>query len=149
MRDYHGHGLSSGDCFSVHRGGITRLCIAFPSFLPPLLLCPHSMDPYDRLVWEVWMPRLRQLISSWSPRACNSLVDFLEHWKPHLPGWVLENILDQLVLPKIQNEVEVWDPTTDVMPIHKWVHPWLPLMGTLGKGSYSILIEGHPHFKDV
>lgn len=90
---------------------------------------PCSMDPYDRLVWEVWMPKLRRVLSSWSPRVCDPLIDLLECWKPLLPGWVLQNILDQLVMPKVQNEAENWDPTTDVVPIHKWIHPWLPLVG--------------------
>ena len=28
----------------------------------------------------------------------------------------------------IQHEVDNWDPTTDTMPIHSWIHPWLPIM---------------------
>jgi len=87
------------------------------------------MDPYDGLVWEVWIPRLRSLVLGWSPRMCDPMVTFLEAWSPLLPRWVLENILDQLILPRIQAEQESWDPTTDTMPIHKWIHPWLPLMG--------------------
>ena len=87
------------------------------------------MDPYDRLVWEVWMPRVRSLVLNWSPRNCDPMVQLLEVWSPLLPGWVMENVLDQLVLPRIQAEQESWDPTTDIMPIHKWIHPWLPLMG--------------------
>ena len=95
------------------------------------------MDPYDRLVWEVWMPRMRSLVLSWSPRLCDPMVHLVEAWKPLLPGWVLENILEQLILPKIQAEQEAWDPTTDIMPVHKWIHPWLPLMGLycLGEGE--------------
>lgn len=48
---------------------------------------------------------------------------------PMLPPWVMENILDQLVLPRLLQEVENWNPLTDTMPIHAWLHPWLPLMG--------------------
>ncbi|CAB4066230.1 TFIP11 [Lepeophtheirus salmonis] len=39
-----------------------------------------------------------------------------------------DNILLQLVLPKIQNDVNVWNPQTDTVPIHSWLHPWLPLL---------------------
>ena len=87
------------------------------------------MDPYDRLVWEVWMPRLRRTLLTWSPKTCSPLIDLLELWMPLLPPWVLDNILDQLVLPRLQREVSEWDPTTDPVPIHNWIHPWLPLMG--------------------
>ena len=48
---------------------------------------------------------------------------------PMLPPWVMENIQDQLVLPRLLQEVENWNPLTDTMPIHSWLHPWLPLMG--------------------
>ena len=88
------------------------------------------MDPYDRLVWEVFMPKLRQTLSHWSPRNCNPVIEFLDIWKSLLPQWVLENIVDQLLMPRLQREVDAWDPTTDTVPIHRWVHPWLPLMRT-------------------
>ncbi len=89
----------------------------------------YSMDPYDRLIWEVWMPRLRHTIISWSPKLCLPLIDLLNVWCQLLPPWVFDNILNQLVLPRLQREVSEWDPTSDPVPIHSWIHPWLPLMG--------------------
>uniref|UniRef100_A0A224Z2P8 Tuftelin-interacting protein 11 n=1 Tax=Rhipicephalus zambeziensis TaxID=60191 RepID=A0A224Z2P8_9ACAR len=86
-------------------------------------------DPYHYLVWETWMPPVRQAILDWSPRDCDPLIELLETWMPLLPRWMLENILDQFVLIKLQTEVEAWNPLTDTMPIHSWLHPWLPLMG--------------------
>lgn len=61
-------------------------------------------------------------------RACHPLIEVLETWLPVLPSWIMENILDQLVLPRLLQEVENWNPLTDTMPIHSWLHPWLPLM---------------------
>ena len=90
------------------------------------------MDPYDRLVWEIWMPIFRRAVTIWSPRQCDPLINILESWMPLLPIWILDNILDQLVLPRLQYEVDVWDPTVDTVPIHAWVHPWLPVMGKVG-----------------
>ena len=29
----------------------------------------------------------------------------------------------------VQAEVEVWNPLTDMTPIHTWLHPWLPPLG--------------------
>ena len=89
---------------------------------------PDNMDPYDRLVWEIWMPIFRRAVTIWSPRQCDPLINILESWMPLLPIWILDNILDQLVLPRLQYEVDVWDPTVDTVPIHAWVHPWLPVM---------------------
>ena len=75
------------------------------------------------------MPKLRATIGRWSPRDCDPLIALLESWMPLIPSWVTDNILDQFVLPRVQREVESWDPTTDTMPIHSWIHPWFPLMG--------------------
>lgn len=33
------------------------------------------------------------------------MVDFLDSWVHIIPVWVLDNILDQLVFPKLQKEV--------------------------------------------
>ena len=102
------------------------------------------MDPYNRLVWEVFMPKLRHALSTWSPRNCNPVIELVEVWKPLLPHWVLDNIVDQLLMPRLQREVDAWDPTTDTVPIHRWVHPWLPLMR-----EYCMLLSVQPFYGTV
>jgi len=88
------------------------------------------MGPYEKLVWEVWMPIMRKTVSNtWEPRSSDALIEVLETWMPLLPPWILSNVLDQLILPRIQTEVNSWNPLTDTIPIHSWLHPWLPLMG--------------------
>lgn len=57
------------------------------------------------------------------------MIQVLDEWMPILPQWIVNNILDQLVIPKLVQEVRIWDPVTDTVPIHTWVHPWIPLMG--------------------
>lgn len=34
-------------------------------------------------------------------------------------------------------QVENWNPLTDTVPIHSWVHPWLPLMQARLEPLYS------------
>ena len=120
------------------------------------------MDNYDRLVWEIWLPKFRSVLSSWSPksnvRTMKSLIsntthlslslsltlslspslplplslslslspspslspslpslslplslfqapiiiNILEHWLPLLPEWIITNILESLILPRLQ-----------------------------------------------
>lgn len=33
------------------------------------------------------------------------MVDFLDSWVHIIPVWILDNILDQLIFPKLQKEV--------------------------------------------
>lgn len=73
----------------------------------------------------------------WTCRQPEPLIELLEHWMPLLPKWILENILDMLILPKLTLEVEEWNPLTDTVPIHTWIHPWIPLLSMYTK-KFSI-----------
>lgn len=72
---------------------------------------------------------LSGLCRDWNARHPDTLIDQLERWAPLLPQWILDNILDQLIFPVLHREVDAWNPLTDSIPIHSWIHPWLPLMG--------------------
>ncbi|MED6292995.1 Tuftelin-interacting protein 11 [Characodon lateralis] len=90
---------------------------------------PHSnMDPYHRLLWEVWIPVMRSCVSNWQPRIVGPMVDCVDLWAPLLPLWILDQLLEQMILPRLQREVDNWNPLTDTVPIHSWIHPWLPLL---------------------
>ncbi|CAL1280519.1 unnamed protein product [Larinioides sclopetarius] len=112
----------------------------------------QELQPYHRLVWDVWMPPVRKAILSWNARNWSPLVELLDTWTPLLPPWVLDNVLEQLVLPRLQKEVEAWNPLTDTLPVHSWLHPWLPLMGSRLEPLYapirqklsSALVNWHP-----
>ncbi len=54
----------------------------------------------------------------------------MEAWQSLLPAPVVINILEQLVLPKLTRAVENWNPRTDTVAIHVWLHPWLPFLGS-------------------
>lgn len=40
-----------------------------------------------------------------------------------------ESAVDQLLVPRLRQEVEAWQPRQDPVPIHQWLHPWLPIVG--------------------
>lgn len=51
------------------------------------------------------MPFVRNIVNQWQPRNCDPMVDFLDSWVHIIPVWILDNILDQLIFPKLQKEV--------------------------------------------
>ncbi|RUS24761.1 GC-rich sequence DNA-binding factor-like protein-domain-containing protein [Jimgerdemannia flammicorona] len=68
--------------------------------------------------------------NEWNPRDYDPLITLLETWRPPLlPPFIHDNIVDQLILPKLTKEVTDWNPRHDPVMIHTWLHPWLPVLG--------------------
>lgn len=89
----------------------------------------NVFDPYATLVWSGVMPNIRAAVSAWNPRNHQPMAALLDAWAPLLPSFTLDNILEQLILPRIQQCVDHWDPLTDTIPIHIWILPWTGLLG--------------------
>ncbi|CAG9765565.1 unnamed protein product [Ceutorhynchus assimilis] len=87
-----------------------------------------GIQPYDSLIWHTWVPVMRACCSSWNPRDCEPMISLIEAWKPLLPTWILSNTFDQMLMPRILKEVKNWNPMTDTVQIHLWIHPWIPLL---------------------
>lgn len=85
-------------------------------------------DPFHRLLWDAWMPCIRIAVNSWNVKDSQPMITLLSIWKPLLPSWILDNILQQLVMPRLQNTTDEWNPLTDTIPVHTWTHPWIPLL---------------------
>lgn len=102
----------------------------------------NGFDPYSTLVWAGFIPSIRKATSSWNPRTYQPMAALLDAWAPLLPSHILDNILEQLILPRIAAAVFSWDPLTDTTPIHVWVLPWHGLLGPkLSEKIYPIIRE--------
>ncbi|KAI0983954.1 hypothetical protein GJ496_003355 [Pomphorhynchus laevis] len=82
----------------------------------------------DTVLWEVLTPVVRTFFISWNPRRPDSAINFIESWRRHLPDWLLHNYKVQLIIPKLQYELDSWNPLSDTVPVHAWIHPWLPVL---------------------
>lgn len=101
----------------------------------------QPLDPYHQLVWETWAAALRSTIMGpWEPRDCGPLITVFETWLPPLiPVWIQSNILQCVVLPRITRAVHNWNPMQDTVPIHTWLHPWLPLLSDHLQAVYPVI----------
>ncbi|KAI9317771.1 GC-rich sequence DNA-binding factor-like protein-domain-containing protein [Dichotomocladium elegans] len=88
-----------------------------------------NATPFEMMMNTVWLVRVRSAINNtWNVREPEPMIALLETWKPVLPRFIFENIINQLVLPKISRAVSDWDPRNDPEMIHTWIHPWLPVL---------------------
>lgn len=98
-------------------------------FLQQMITSENYMNPYERLIWETWIPVVRSAITShWNGRDVCALV-FVDSWQRFLPDWIFTTVLDHLILPKLETEVNEWDPLSDNIPIHDWLLKWSSIMG--------------------
>ena len=73
-------------------------------FLLYVFMTCGSFLSSSRLLWEVWIPVMRSCVSGWQPRMVGPMVDCVEMWAPLLPLWILDHLLEQLILPRLQRE---------------------------------------------
>uniref|UniRef100_A0A0M3IPT4 GCFC domain-containing protein n=1 Tax=Ascaris lumbricoides TaxID=6252 RepID=A0A0M3IPT4_ASCLU len=93
-------------------------------------LLEQNLTPFERLLWDGWMPSIRRAALKWNPRDdTHSMLSVVDKWLPLLPIWMRENLLEQVIIPRISSQVDEWNPLVDHVPIHTWMHPWLDIMG--------------------
>lgn len=113
------------------------------------MLCANSskrettiFDPYSSLIWFGIIPNIRTAINEWDVRNHEPVANLLDNLAPLLPSHILDNILEKIILPRIQNSVVTWNPTTDMTPVHFWIIPWHNLLGDkMRVNVYPIIME--------
>ena len=101
----------------------------------------QPMDPYHQLLYDTWFSYVRSaILGPWDPHDCAPLIAFIDAWQPPLiPVWLCSQILQQVVLTRLTKAVHEWDPLKDSMPIHQWLHPWLPHLSDHMHSIYPII----------
>ena len=124
-----------------------------------------TASPYESLIFNFWLPKVRSVINNqWDVHEPSPVLCLLEAWDSLLPSYILANILNHLVMPRLKTAIAEWNPRlessssrrkrlTATPPPHIWVFPWLPHLNTQThlpsllsdvKSKFSILLSSHP-----
>jgi hypothetical protein len=53
----------------------------------------------------------------------------MEHLQQLMRPEDYQGLITMTIMPKISEGVAAWNPREDTVPVHAWIHPWLPLLG--------------------
>eukprot|EP01138_Halocafeteria_seosinensis_P006609 gb/GECG01006757.1/.p1 GENE.gb/GECG01006757.1/~~gb/GECG01006757.1/.p1 ORF type:complete len:948 (+),score=210.74 gb/GECG01006757.1/:1-2844(+) len=70
------------------------------------------------------LPWLRKVLQKWSPTDSNDIIQLLRNLQPVVDESSFNEILQQLIFPRLRLAVEEWNPRTDMTPIDSWIIPW-------------------------
>ena len=96
----------------------------------PVRQSRKSTTPYETLIYTLWLPAVRTAITNkWDVQDSAPLITLFSSWRPLLPSFVLSNLVDQLLLPRLIAAVSSWKPRRGKKdhgdPPHVWLFPWL------------------------
>lgn len=91
----------------------------------------REMTAWESLLWYRWLPKVRSTINNeWSPTDAWPAVHLVESWESLLPVFIRDNVLSQLVVPKVMAAIESWTGRgKGQVSLAAMVFPWLPLLG--------------------
>lgn len=100
----------------------------------------RSTSPYESMIYTSWLPNIRSTITNdWDPYDPIPLIAVIEAWKPLLPDFIADSVINQQIVKKLSATLQSWNPRTAIkskgkagiisLP-HTWVFPWLPYLST-------------------
>ena len=88
------------------------------------------------------MPPLRSaIVNIWRPRDPEPLLTLLDLWRYLFPQQLMRYVCEALAFPKLKAEVERWEPRSDALPVHTWIHPWLIWMPAKLRQLYPAILH--------
>ena len=69
---------------------------------------------------------MRAISVVWNVRQPGKLIEMIEDLKLVYTESKVDLLLTEFVMPRLNEAVTNWEPARDEIPIHSWLHPWLP-----------------------
>ncbi|MCJ1294375.1 hypothetical protein MMC34_005933 [Xylographa carneopallida] len=110
----------------------TSDALAPQDYQPTTLRTRKSTSHYETLIYTLWLPPVRTAITTtWDPHDPTPLTTLLTTWRPLLPAFIVSNLTEQLIIPRLTTALSAWKPHHKRQhhqppPLHTWLFPWLP-----------------------
>lgn len=100
-----------------------------------------SEDTWSALVDSLLVPALRLAITSkWQTRHADPMLALLPQLQSVLGLELFLLLLRELVVPRLRQALEEWNPRRDPVPVHTWVLPWAAVVPPeLMEGLYAVV----------
>ena len=117
-----------------------------------------STTHYETLIYTLWLPPVRTAITNtWDVHNPDPLIALITAWRPLLPAFVLSNLINQLLIPRLTSAITDWKPrkskkSHQTPPPHIWLFPWLqhlPAHHTDFTASSGLLVDIKRKFRSL
>ena len=99
-----------------------------------------TTEPYSILLKETICFQLHRYIrNEWNPLNPDEVILFLSQWAKAFSSALKSYVLNQMILPRLRVAVDDWEPTRSSVPIHVWIHPWLPYLSEELQEFYPLI----------
>lgn len=119
----------------------------------------QATSPYETMIYTLWLPKIRSLLmNEWDVHDPAPAISLIEAWKDIIPDFVLSNILDQVVVPKLTEAIKAWKPRsskrrgTTESSFPWWLFDWLRYLDdrhTNPKAPTGLLSDAKRKFRVV
>ncbi|CDF36842.1 Tuftelin interacting protein 11, predicted [Chondrus crispus] len=92
-------------------------------------------EMYIALCARLILPRMRRVVmrADWDAVEGAWVADVLRELRDMMPDAVMDAFAEESLVPRLVRSVEQWKD--DDVPLHVWIHPWLPVVGRRGLGE--------------
>lgn len=86
-----------------------------------------TTSAYETMMLKLWLPSVSSAVTQWDVKEPHPMTHLLETWKPVLPPFVANRVLEQ-VTRKLSTSVHEWNPRKFKKSPHTWIVEWLPYL---------------------
>jgi tuftelin-interacting protein 11 len=86
-----------------------------------------TTSSYETMMLKLWLPSVSSAVTQWDVKEPRPMVHLIEVWRPVLPPFVANRVLEQITR-KLSTSVHEWNPRKFKRSPHTWIVEWLPYL---------------------